>query len=150
MPPALGRSFGLALLAALLASCQAAFAPLRPRWPAFPDGHFMHVGQFLQVTGTGRPAKTTLSQTQERSEARDAALVDAWGRLKAYLEALPYDRTGSVGAAAKANAALAQSLEQVIFKAEIVETRYDGSMAAVVVRVDKDALNRMLDTEFRQ
>lgn len=140
----------LLLVLASLTACQAAFAPLRPRWPALPDGHFMHVGQFLQVTGTGRPAKPTLSQTQERSEARDAALVDAWGRLKAYLEALPYDGAGSVGAAAQENAALAQSLEQAIFKAEIVETRYDGSTAAVVVRVDKDALNRLLGTEFRQ
>ena len=132
-----------------LAACQAAFAPARPHWPALPDGHFMHVGQFLQVTGTGRPAKPTLSQTQERSEARDAALVDAWGRLKAYVEALPFDETKSVRAAARDNAALAQALEQAVYKAEVVSTRYDGSTAAVVVRVDKNELNRVLGTEFR-
>jgi hypothetical protein len=132
-----------------LTACQAAFAPARPRWPAFPDGHFMHVGQFLQVTGIGRPAKQALSQTQERAEARDAALVDAWGRLKAYLESLPHDGAGSVGRASREDKAFAERLEQAIYKAEVVSTRYDGSTAAVVVRVDKQALIRILGMEFR-
>lgn len=144
------RWFGAcALLVVSMASCRAAFSPARPYWPALPDGHFMHVGQFLQVTGIGRPAKPTLSQTQERSEARDAALVDAWSRLKSYLEALPFDETKSVRTAAKDDPALGQALEQAIYKSEVVSTRYDGSTAAVVVRVDKDALNRILGTEFR-
>lgn len=144
------RSVGpAALLVLSLAACQAAFAPARPRWPAFPDGHFMHVGQFLQVTGIGRPAKQALSQTQERAEARDAALVDAWGRLKAYLESLPHEAAGSVGRASREDKAFAERLEQAIYKAEVVSTRFDGSTAAVVVRVDKEGLNRILGMEFR-
>lgn len=143
------RPAALLACALALAACRAAFAPARPRWPAFPDGHFMHVGQFIQVTGIGRPAKKALSQTQERSEARDAALVDAWGRLKAYLESLPHESAGSVGRAARADGALAKGLEGAIYKAEVVSTRYDGSTAAVVVRVDKEVLNGVLGTEFR-
>lgn len=140
---------GWAVLVGTLTACQAAFAPARPRWPAFPDGHFMHVGQFIQVTGIGRPSKPALSQTQERSEARDAALVDAWARLKAYLESLPAEDGGSVARAARADAALAKGLESAIYKAEVVSTRYEGSTAAVVVRVDKAVLNRVLGMEFR-
>ena len=136
-------------LALCLTACRAAFSPARPYWPAFPDGHFMHVGQFLQVTGIGRPLKPTLSQTQERSEARDVALVDAWGRLTSYLEALPFDETRRVKGAARDNPALADAIQQAIYKAEVVSTRYDGSTAAVVVRVDKQALNKLLGTEFR-
>ena len=143
------RLGGFLVLAAGLAACRAAFAPARPNWPAFPDGHFMHVGQFLQVTGIGRPKKTALNQTQERSEARDAALVDAWGRLKSYIEALPYELSGTVGAAARSHKLLSKRIEAAIYKAEVVSTRYDGSTAAVVVRVDKLELNRVLGTEFR-
>ncbi|MBI2362044.1 MAG: hypothetical protein HYV15_01490 [Elusimicrobia bacterium] len=137
------------LLASGLLGCAAAFAPARPAWPVLPDGHFMHVGGFLQVTGTGRPARPAANETQARSEARDAALLDAWGRLRAYLDALPLSGGGSVGGAAQDDADLAKTLERLVFAAQIVSTAWDGPTAAVVVRIDKSAVNAALRTEFR-
>ncbi|MBI3297094.1 MAG: hypothetical protein HYZ75_02950 [Elusimicrobia bacterium] len=139
----------LAAAPAVLFGCAAAFAPARPAWPSLPDGHFMHVGDFLQVTGTGRAAKPSRNETQERSEARDAALLDAWTRLKSYVDALPLEGGGSVYGAARNDAALAKGMERLIYAAQIVTTRYDGPVAAVVVRVDKVALNRLLGTDFK-
>ena len=60
-----------------------------------------------------------------------------------------YDAAGSVGRASREDAAFAERLEQAIYKAEVVSTRFDGSTAAVVVRVDKEALSRILGMEFR-
>lgn len=137
------------LLAVGLLGCAAAFAPARPSWPALPDGHFMHVGEFLQVTGTGRPARPTANETQARSEARDAALLDAWGRLRAYLDALPMEGGGTAGGAAGGNTTLAKSLERLVFAAQVVSTTWDGPTAAVVVRIDKAAINAALGTEFK-
>ncbi|MBI5597142.1 MAG: hypothetical protein HY928_13700 [Elusimicrobia bacterium] len=137
------------LLASGLLGCASVFAPARPAWPAFPDGHFMHVGGYLQVTGTGRPARPTANETQARSEARDAALLDAWDRLRGYLGTLPLEGGGSVGGAAQDDAALAKTLERLVFAAQIVSTAWDGPTAAVVVRIDKAGINSALGTEFR-
>lgn len=139
----------LPLMAAGLLGCTAAFAPARPSWPPLPDGHFMHVGEFLQVTGTGRALKPTASETQSRSEARDAALLDAWNRLRAYLDTLPLDGGGTVGGAAAGDSALSKSLERLVFAAQVVSTTWDGPTAAVVMRVDKASINAALGTEFK-
>ena len=139
----------LAAAPALLLGCAAAFAPARPAWPALPDGHFMSVGDFLQVTGTGRPSRAARSETQGRSEARDAALLDAWTRLRSYIDSLPLEGGGSAYGATRNDATLAKAVEKLIYTAEIVDTRYDGPVAAVVVRVDKGRINRLLGTDFR-
>ena len=129
--------------------CQAAFAPARTNWPPLPDGHFMNVGGFLQVTGTGRPLKATVNETQEKSEARDAAMVDAWARLKSYLGTLPLPGGGTVGGNADGDAALAKTLETLAFSAQIVSTTFSGPTAVVVMRIEKSALNQAFGTEFK-
>ena len=139
----------LPFAAAGLLGCQAAFAPAKTAWPPLPDGHFMHVGGFLQVTGTGRPLKATVNETQEKSEARDAAMVDAWTRLKAYLGTLPLPGGGTVGGNSDGDAALAKTLEKLSYSAQIVSTTFSGSTAVVVMRVEKAELNQAFGTDFK-
>lgn len=139
----------LAALTASLIGCAAIFAPARPAWPPLPDGHFMHVGEFFQVTGTGRAEKHSLSETQEKSEARDAALLDAWTRLRAYLDAVPLAGGGTVFGASRNDPKLLKALERLAFSAQVVSTRWDGPTAAVVIRVEKQSINRLLGTDFR-
>ncbi|MDE2290508.1 MAG: hypothetical protein KGL53_00385 [Elusimicrobia bacterium] len=129
--------------------CAAAFAPARPPWPPFPNGQFMHVGEFLQVSGVGQPKKATLTQTQARSEARDAAILDAWTRLKGYIGSLPLPDGSHVSDAEQADPALAKSVETLVYSATIVSTQWADPQAAVVVRLRKSSINRLLGTDFK-
>ena len=132
-----------------MTSCRAAFEPARPKWPAAPDGFFMHVGAFLQVTGTGKAPDSVSSPSQRITEARERATVDAWDRLREYLYSIPLAGYGYVRVRAKEEPAFAQALDRFVYAAEVVDSRRDGEYAAVVIRVPKSGINEVLETDFR-
>lgn len=140
----------LLLLAVLTLGCAEAFRPARPDWPKLPDGHFMHVGSFLQVTGTARPDRDVENKTQRKALAKDAGLLDAWSRLTAYLESLPRIDGGSVGGLAGRSPEFRAKIETLVRSASVVSVQYDvDGTAAVVVRISKPRLNKVLGTDFR-
>lgn len=145
------RSAPLFALAFAALGCQAVLAPPRASWPELNDGHFMNVGAFLQVTGTGKASGPISSETQERSLARDAALLDAWARLTRYLEALPHPPPhGRVGARARADAAYQASVERLARSATIVSTDWDkDGRAIVILRLLRASVNPALETELK-
>lgn len=123
--------------------------PARPHWPRINDGHFMHVGAFLQVSGTARAPEGLPTETQRRAESRDKALVDAWQRLLSYIHNLPLPGFGYVKVRAQEDPAFAKRLETLVYSSQVVETRYSGDLAAVVIRVAKSDINKVLNSDFR-
>jgi hypothetical protein len=132
-----------------LAGCSALLSPPRTSWPLRQDGHFMHVGAFLQVSGTARAPEGMTTETQRRAESRDLAIVDAWDRLREYLYDLPLSGYGNVRIRAKEEPAYAKKIETMIYSMQVVETRFSSGVAAVVLRIKKDTLNSVLETDFR-
>ncbi|MEE8425101.1 MAG: hypothetical protein V3S11_04700 [Elusimicrobiota bacterium] len=138
------------VLAAFLLGCQAAFGPARPSWPPLPRGHFMHVGTFLQVSGTAAPDPKTSSVTQQIALSRDEALADARRRLRRYIAALPLGGGMTAGLRMKKSKEFRRSVEQMIRSAAIVSTEWDDDGTAVVlIRVDKRRINKILGAQFR-
>ncbi len=123
--------------------CKAAFQPARQSWPRLPNGYFMHVGAFLQVTGTGKSA------TGSKEESREKAIVDAWDRLLGYIERLPLPGYGYVKVKAKENPEFAKQLREFVYTAQVVETRRSGTVTAVVIRIGKSQINQFLETDFK-
>ena len=123
--------------------------PARPRWPRINDGHFMHVGAFLQVSGTARAPEGLPTETQRRAESRDQAMVDAWQRLLAYIHNLPVAGYGYVKVRAQEEPEFSKRLEKLVYSSQVVETRYSGDVAAVVIRIGKSQINQLLNSDFR-
>lgn len=123
--------------------------PARPHWPHGLDGYFMHVGAFLQVTGTARQPADSTSKTQGRAQSRDQAIVDAWERLREYILSLPLPGYGHVRVKAQEEPGFAKRLDTLVYSSQIVETRYSGGVAAVVVRIEKSRINQLLETDFQ-
>ncbi|HBL18267.1 MAG: hypothetical protein A2X36_10425 [Elusimicrobia bacterium GWA2_69_24] len=140
----------LPLLALLAAGCVEAFRIPAPSWPPLPDGHFMHVGTFLQVSGTAKLPPGMTGETQRRAEGRDAAIMDAWERLQRYLESLPLPEGGTVGERCAASGPLQTSLVNLVRSSELVSTEFAGDRVAAVLRLDKTRINRFLGTQFRR
>lgn len=140
------------LLSALVLTtlgCAAIFKPPIRHWPVFPSGYFMHVGAFIQVTGTGKTTRSGETPKTVSSLSRDEAILDAWNRLSAYLKSMPHPQVATVAYHARMSADYAQALDDLVHTADIVSTHWskDGT-AVVVLRVSKDAVNRILGTEF--
>lgn len=132
-----------------LVSCRAAFAPARPRWPPTADGFFMHVGAFLQVTGTAKERSEEKSQSKRRAESRDDAIRDAWARLLDYIHGLPLAGYGFVKTRAEEEPEFGEKIEAFVYAAPVVETRRSGGAVAVVIRVEKSRINQILETHFQ-
>ncbi len=110
----------------------------------------MHVGTFLQVSGTAAPDRRTSSVTQRMALSRDEALADARGRLRRYLAALPLGGGMTAGLRMKKSKGLRRSVEQMIRSAAVVSTEWgDDGTAVVLIRVDKRRINQLLGTQFR-
>ncbi len=124
-----------------MTSCATVFAPPAHHWPPAPDGYFMHVGSFLQVTGTGK--------SSNRAEGRDKAIVDAWDRLLKYIHHLPLSGYGYVKVKAAEDPYFADRLEKFVYSAKVIETQYSGDTAAVVIRIGKTQINNILETQFQ-
>ncbi|MFH1725071.1 MAG: hypothetical protein ABII00_10685 [Elusimicrobiota bacterium] len=142
------RIMALSTAAAFL-GCSAMFQTVQPRWPALPDAHFMHVGDYLQVTGTGTAAKPVSSETQRRSESRDAALLDAWERLGGYLEVLIVRGKGTVGDMSRGSDEFRGELDRLVYSAKVVSTQWEQGTAIVIIRLDKGRVNKTLGTDYR-
>jgi len=109
----------------------------------------MHVGAFLQVSGTAREPAGLPTETQRRAESRDKALIDAWQRLLAYIHNLPVPGYGYVRVRAQEEPEFAKRLESLVYSSQVVETRYSGDVAAVVIRIGKSRINQLLNSDFR-
>lgn len=131
-----------------LAACASVLAPAKPRWPPFPDSNFMHVGAFLQVSGTGRAQGKTTSDSQRMSLSRDEALLDAWQRLRSYLGLLTLVDGSSAKERAAASKEFKSGLDSLVYSAEIASTKFDAGTAAVVLRLPKERVNAALGTEY--
>jgi len=108
----------------------------------------MHVGAFLQVSGTGRARGKITSDAQRMSLSRDTALLDAWRRLRSYLEGLPLSDGSTVGQQAAGSKEYESGLDSLVHSAEIASSRFDADMAAVVLRLPKGRVNAALGTEY--
>lgn len=126
-----------------LTSCQTILSPPAEFWPAAPNGHFMHVGAFLQVTGTAKAASGS------REESREKAIIDAWDRLLSYIHRLPLAGYGYVKVKADENPDFKKRLVEFAYTAAVVETQYSGKTAAVVIRMNKNKINAVLETNFQ-
>jgi hypothetical protein len=134
----------------LLLGCAQAFAPARLRWPKpSEEARFLLSGDMLQITGVARADLELKTETQRRSDARDRALIDAWSRLRAYVEALPVGDS-TVGELSEKDPALKDRLERLVYSARPVHTRFDeGGLAAASVELERAAINKALGTDFR-
>ena len=117
------------------------FSPAIHPWPPTPDGYFMHVGSFLQVTGTGTGPN--------KADRRDLAIRDAWSRLLDYIYSLPLGGYGHVKNKANEDESFSNRLQNFIYTAKIVETKHSGDTAAVVILIGKDQINNILETDFQ-
>lgn len=125
-------------------------APLREPWPPLTDGFFMNVGGFLQVTGTGKAQGAVKSETQARALARDAALLDAWRRLRGHLESLRAKDGRPVALRATREPQYNQRLEALVHGAAIVSTHFDDEGTAVIVlRVERRVIQQTLETDYK-
>jgi len=129
--------------------CATLFTPPENKWPSLPSGHFMHVGDFLQVSGVGKPPPKTKTMTQARSESRDAAILDAWERIRSYLHSLVRPDGSYVASHIDVDPLLAKRLESLIVSSAIVETKWSGTTAVVVMRISKTKINAVLETDYR-
>lgn len=128
--------FSPVLVAALLCACSA--AARRASSAPFPLGaDILPQDGYLSVAGYGLPEGPASTPTQLKARTRDAALLDARARLKAYLESI-----APPTAAAKA-AALAKRARVVY-----VNWEEDGAATALIA-LDKDDINEELGVSFR-
>ena len=144
-------------LCLLLLGCRGMLAPARPFWPKLPDGHYMHVSSHLQVTGIGK------------SEDGDDALMDAWERMRKYIESFPmtgkdsmYFRMrkyieslpvmgkGHVGHMCDIDQEMSKVVDDLVRSAEVMSRHTDRDRVAVVIRLDRNKINQTLGTDFRQ
>ena len=144
------RDAALCLACALaFSACASALAPAKPRWPAFPDTNFMHVGGFLQVSGTGRAQGKVTSDAQRMSLGRDTALLDARRRLRSYLEGLALPDGSAVGQKAADSNEYESGLDSLVRSVDIVSTRFDADVTAVVIRLPKTRVNAALGADYQ-
>ncbi len=109
----------------------------------------MTVGSHLQVTGTGTPPNPTTSETQRRSESRDAALRDAWSRLRGYIESLSLESGETLGNRSRHSPRLRRKIGDLVRSADRVSATFDGNRATVAIRINKDRINKVLGTKYR-
>jgi hypothetical protein len=139
----------LLLLATLLLACSSIFAPAKQYWPDLPDGHFMHVGEFIQVSGTGSAGPST-SDTERKSVSRDAALLDAWERLRAYISVLVLPDGMRVNDRMAASEEYAAGIHRLVQRGKLVSTQYTADDTAIVIlRISKSEINNALGTRFQ-
>ncbi|MBI4349277.1 MAG: hypothetical protein HY553_20735 [Elusimicrobia bacterium] len=132
-----------ALFSLLLLGC-AAGQP-RERWPDSPDGTVSRVGSYLQASGVGKPDPLADGKTQRRSTSRDAAILDARGRLIDYLKRIMIAEGVSAGERATEDEGWRRRLDQAATGIEVTETRWDDADTAVVVlRVERASVERAL------
>ncbi len=102
------------------------------------------VGVYLEAVGRGRPDPSLPLETQRRSGSRDAAILDARGRLSEYLRRLPADGK-TVGQKADAEAAWRERLQKALAVAEILETRWnDDGTATARLRAEESTILEVL------
>lgn len=145
------RKIGVLTLFTLFAvGCASMFKPPIRHWPVFPSGYFMHVGAFIQVTGTGKVDRPGKSAKEISSLSRDEAILDAWDRMRAYLKSMPHPQVTTVAYQARTSKDYASALERLVHGADIVSTHWSKDETAVVVlRVLKDNVNQILGTEYQ-
>ena len=143
------KTGGLTLSILFSLGCASLLKPPIRHWPIFPNGYFMHVGAFIQTTGTGNISRSGRTAKAAASLSRDEAILDAWDRLGAYLKSMPHPKVATVAYHPRMSSEYAQALADLVHTADIVSTHWskDGT-AVVVLRVSKDRINRVLGTEF--
>jgi hypothetical protein len=109
----------------------------------------MHVGAFLQVTGTAKERSEEKSEAKRRADSKDDAIRDAWARLLDYIQALPLPGYGFVKTRAEEEPEFGKKIEAFVYAAPVVETRRSGGAVAVVIRVEKSRINQILETHFQ-
>jgi hypothetical protein len=140
----------LGLFYLAFSGCAGMLSPARAKWPALPNGFFMNVGTYIQITGTGKAADSVRTETLRKSLGRDAALLDSWRRMRRYFESflLPSGRT--VGQKAAFDKEYDKIFESLIHGAQIVSTHYDQDQTTVIIlRVDRQVVQEILGTDYK-
>lgn len=114
-------------------------------WPKPGDANVASAGGYIQVTGVGKADPKLPSETQRRSVSRDAAILDARARLETYLSRVMLPGQTSVGERASADKSWRKKLDEALTAIDIAETKWDGDVAAVVLRTEKAQVLRTFD-----